>query len=222
MDKQAAEFQQLVHEVVGGNYIKDVQFYEDLKIVLEILEDLIDRERIVKNSDKTREEKDRKMLVEVENRSNERKDSNKLKKSFDSETLNYACKSWLKREPRDASCTGLDMSTKAKVDEPENGTSRPICSIYGILPYSTEVFDREQYATVTNSYSLEIIILEQSTGTRDFEFKGLAIKIGSKDYKGKRRKEVEKKEKKRNQLVEKDLRKNKMERRKETFTLPAG
>ncbi|RIB00379.1 hypothetical protein C2G38_2051704 [Gigaspora rosea] len=101
MDKQAAEFQQLVHEVVGA-----------------------------------REEKNRKMLVEVENRSNERKDSNKLKKSFDSETLNYACKSWLKRvkdfqnekkklkeeklhyndskEPRDASYTGSDIAPKPK------------------------------------------------------------------------------------------------------------
>ncbi|RIB00427.1 hypothetical protein C2G38_2234338 [Gigaspora rosea] len=214
MDKQAAEFQQLVHEVVGGNYIKDVQFYEDLKIVLEILEDLIDRERIMKNSDKNlqnfRNNKETEylslyikqtapmkksclpqvctsklsltkpklkrpkelkpvnhkiftemildenktysycqQLAEImDQKSNERKDSNKLKKSFDSETLNYAYKSWLKRvkdfqnekkklkeeklhyndskEPRDASCTGSDMGTKAKVDEPENGTTRPI------------------------------------------------------------------------------------------------
>ncbi|RIB14796.1 hypothetical protein C2G38_2194048 [Gigaspora rosea] len=45
INKQATEFQQLVYKVVGGNYINDVQFYEDLKIVLEILEDLIDREK---------------------------------------------------------------------------------------------------------------------------------------------------------------------------------
>ncbi|RIB11099.1 hypothetical protein C2G38_2204344 [Gigaspora rosea] len=53
-NEQAAKFQQLVHEVVGGDYINDVQFYEDLKIVLEILEDLIDRERIVKNSESSK------------------------------------------------------------------------------------------------------------------------------------------------------------------------
>ncbi|CAG8821840.1 6919_t:CDS:1, partial [Gigaspora rosea] len=44
------------------------------------------------------------------------------KKKLKEEKLHYNDS----KEPRDASCTGSDMGTKAKVDEPENGTTRPI------------------------------------------------------------------------------------------------
>ncbi|RIB09294.1 hypothetical protein C2G38_2209310 [Gigaspora rosea] len=49
-DEQAAEFRQLVNKAIRNDYVDDVQFYQNLKIVIEILEDLIDGGGIVKNS----------------------------------------------------------------------------------------------------------------------------------------------------------------------------
>ncbi|RIB21504.1 hypothetical protein C2G38_2176427 [Gigaspora rosea] len=46
-DEHAAEFRQLVNEAIGNDYVDDVQFYQNLKIVIEILEDLIDGGEII-------------------------------------------------------------------------------------------------------------------------------------------------------------------------------
>ncbi|RIB05671.1 hypothetical protein C2G38_2047417 [Gigaspora rosea] len=43
-DEQAAQFQQLIDEAVSNNCTNNAQFYQDLKIVLEILEDLTNNE----------------------------------------------------------------------------------------------------------------------------------------------------------------------------------
>ncbi|RIB29479.1 hypothetical protein C2G38_2155267 [Gigaspora rosea] len=43
-DKQAAQFQQLVDEAVSNDYTDDAQFYQNIEIVLEILEDLTNNE----------------------------------------------------------------------------------------------------------------------------------------------------------------------------------
>ncbi|RIB20751.1 hypothetical protein C2G38_2302962 [Gigaspora rosea] len=47
--------------------------------------------------DKALEENDRKILVEIEEESNKRKNNNKLTKPLDSKALNHACERWLKQ-----------------------------------------------------------------------------------------------------------------------------
>ncbi|CAG8598297.1 14841_t:CDS:2, partial [Racocetra persica] len=48
-NKQTIEFQQLINVVFENNYINDDQLPQALELVLEILEDLIDREKLMKN-----------------------------------------------------------------------------------------------------------------------------------------------------------------------------
>ncbi|CAG8587661.1 702_t:CDS:2 [Ambispora leptoticha] len=50
-NEQTTEFQQLINEAFENNYIDDEQLPQTLEVVLEILEDLIDRGRPMKTSD---------------------------------------------------------------------------------------------------------------------------------------------------------------------------